>query len=227
MAARSLSRWQKAGALVPMALLVAAWGAAVSTGGLATAASSDDVAVPDVPQSALDQPASVEDAPGIDARGGADNAVSSLSPNGIPAAALYAYRRAETLLARLPELVAGFAENCLEVQLEDELSRGAQPSPAVQLALYRIAQEALSNVSRHSGATEAEVQWVVQGPLRAMLRIRDNGCGFDTHAEHPGHFGLDNMRSRAEEIGAVMTLVSAPGRGTDLLVQWGDPHDAN
>lgn len=100
------------------------------------------------------------------------------------------------------------------------------PAP-VRMQLYRIAQEALSNVSRHSGATEAEVQWVVQGPLRAMLRIRDNGCGFDTHAEHPGHFGLENMRSRAEEIGAVMTLVSAPGRGTDLIVQWGDPHDAN
>lgn len=100
-------------------------------------------------------------------------------------------------------------------------------SAPVRMQLYRIAQEALSNVSRHSGATEAEVQWVVQGPTRAMLRIRDNGQGFDTAAEHPGHFGLDNMKARAQEIGAVLTLVSAPGQGTDLTVQWGDPGDPN
>ena len=127
----------------------------------------------------------------------------------------------------------------LKHAIDAQVSRGAtrfvrhiasadRLSAPVRMQLYRIAQEALSNVSRHSGATEAEVQWVVQGPHRAMLRIRDNGCGFDTTAEHPGHFGLENMRARAAEIGAALTLVSAPGQGTDLTVQWGDDaHDAN
>jgi membrane-bound lytic murein transglycosylase B len=102
MARRSLSRWQKAGALVPMAVLVAAWGAALTNTGLANASDTADTsAVPAVPATAFDQPASVQEAPeGIDPRAGADMAVSNLSANGIPAAALSAYRRTETLLAR-------------------------------------------------------------------------------------------------------------------------------
>jgi len=99
MATRQLSRWQKAGALVPMALLVSAWGAALSANGLANASDTDDADVPDVPAVALDQPASVEQTPGIDPRSGTATAVSTLSQNGIPTAALYAYRRGETLLA--------------------------------------------------------------------------------------------------------------------------------
>ncbi len=102
MARRSLSRWQKASALVPMAVLVAAWGAALTNTGLANASNGADAgAVPDVPGAAFDQPASVQKAPsGIDPRGGSDMAVSNLSANGIPAAALYAYRRAENLLSK-------------------------------------------------------------------------------------------------------------------------------
>lgn len=100
MATRSLSRWQKAGALVPMALLVTAWGAALTTTGLANAADTDGAAVPDVPIAAIDQPASVQETPGIDARSGGSAAVSTLTQNGIPSAALYAYRRGETLLGK-------------------------------------------------------------------------------------------------------------------------------
>ncbi len=105
MARRSLSRWHKAGALVPMAVLVAAWGAALTNTGLATAADTTDaVAIPDVPTSAYDQPASVQKAPsGIDAQAGSSMAVSNLSTNGIPSAALSAYRRAADLLERADE----------------------------------------------------------------------------------------------------------------------------
>ncbi|MGA8852407.1 MAG: lytic transglycosylase domain-containing protein [Aeromicrobium sp.] len=85
-----------------MAVLVAAWGAALSNTGLANASNNAAAdGVPDVPGAAFDQPASVQKAPsGIDPRGGSDMAVSNLSANGIPAAALYAYRRAETLLSK-------------------------------------------------------------------------------------------------------------------------------
>ena len=102
MAAHSLSRWQKAGALVPMTVLVVAWGAAIGNSGLATA--DDRLAadqIPDVPATAFDEPASVQESPaGIDDRAGADGTVATLSTNGIPASALAAYRRAETLLAQ-------------------------------------------------------------------------------------------------------------------------------
>lgn len=102
MGARKLSRWQKASALVPMSLLVVAWGAAISNSGLATAddrVSADEV--PDVPATAFEKPASVQAEPaGVDSRAGASGTLATLSTNGIPSSALYAYRRAETLLAK-------------------------------------------------------------------------------------------------------------------------------
>jgi membrane-bound lytic murein transglycosylase B len=103
--ARQLSRLQKASALVPMAVLVGAWGAALTNSGLATAAGGSDAdVIPDVPANAFDQPATVQKSPGgIDPRAGADGAVSTLATNGIPSAALYSYRRAETLLSKADE----------------------------------------------------------------------------------------------------------------------------
>ena len=100
--ARQLSRLQKASALVPMAVLVGAWGAALTNSGLATAVGGSDAdVIPDVPTNPFDQPATVQKSPGgIDPRAGADGAVSTLSTNGIPSAALYSYRRAETLLCK-------------------------------------------------------------------------------------------------------------------------------
>jgi len=105
MGARQLTRWQKAGALVPMAVLVGAWGAALGNSGLATA--SDGISesdIPDVPATAFEQPASVQQSPaGVDEKAGAAGTVATLSTNGIPSSALYAYRRAETLLGKADE----------------------------------------------------------------------------------------------------------------------------
>ncbi len=85
--------------LVPMAALVGVWGAVVTSSGLATAGGSE--AIPDVASNPFDQPATVQHSPGgIDPRAGAEGAASTLSSNGIPSAALEAYRRAETLLAK-------------------------------------------------------------------------------------------------------------------------------
>jgi hypothetical protein len=100
MGARKLTRWQKAGALVPMAVLVGAWGAALGNSGLATASDGTSEAdIPDVPATAFEQPASVQKAPaGLDQKAGAAGTVATLSTNGIPSSALAAYRRAETLL---------------------------------------------------------------------------------------------------------------------------------
>ncbi|MET0822691.1 MAG: lytic transglycosylase domain-containing protein [Aeromicrobium sp.] len=106
MAARKLTRWQKAGALVPMGVLVVAWGAALGNSGLATASDGvPDSDIPDVPATAFEQPASVQQAPagvpaGVDQKAGAAGTVATLSTNGIPSSALAAYRRAETLLGK-------------------------------------------------------------------------------------------------------------------------------
>jgi signal transduction histidine kinase len=94
--------------------------------------------------------------------------------------------------------------------------------PKVELALYRIAQEGLSNVVRHAGASQAKVslQFADGG---VNLTIQDDGLGFVV-PESPaamapaGHFGLLGIQERAEAIGARLHIQSAPGCGTCLQV---------
>lgn len=93
---------------------------------------------------------------------------------------------------------------------------------AVELALYRMAQEALSNVVRHAQATEVEVK-LDFGPQATTFTVVDNGRGF-TVPENPadlalqGHFGLLGLYERAELIGAQLTLHSVLGQGTRLTI---------
>lgn len=108
-----------------------------------------------------------------------------------------------------------------ECEVEPSLSRGDDFSADVRIHLYRITQEALSNVARHSGASRVEVQWLVRGPQEATLRIADNGKGYDPAVPVPGHFGTENMRTRAQEIGAEFSVTSAPGQGTELRIELG------
>jgi signal transduction histidine kinase len=93
----------------------------------------------------------------------------------------------------------------------------------VELALYRIAQEALSNVARHSGSTQANI--MIQYDRDGIrLSIIDNGRGFEmpkSPAEFApaGHFGLLGLHERAELVGAKLQIRSAPGEGTQVIVR--------
>jgi signal transduction histidine kinase len=81
--------------------------------------------------------------------------------------------------------------------------------------LVRVAGEAVLNAARHAGCEAVEVSLV---PGR--LRVRDDGVGFDVEqAGRRGH-GLVSMRERAEEMGAEMSIRSAPGAGTTVEVVW-------
>jgi signal transduction histidine kinase len=89
-------------------------------------------------------------------------------------------------------------------------------------AIFRIIQEALNNVQKHSGAKTAEVVLTLQ-PGRIAARIRDDGSGFDPASPPTGgrqQLGLLGMRERAEALGGRMELKSEPGRGTDLEVEF-------
>ena len=108
-----------------------------------------------------------------------------------------------------------------EVTIAQALAREDALAPGQRVHLYRIAQEALANIARHSGAEHVEIEWTTGPGTRATLRIADDGAGFDPDLPCPGHFGLSNMRSRAQEIGAVLTIMSAPGQGTQLRVELG------
>ncbi|HET7855932.1 MAG TPA: ATP-binding protein, partial [Gaiellaceae bacterium] len=112
--------------------------------------------------------------------------------------------------------IAALEKDGLQVELEGP--EGRLPlARSAQMQLYGIAREALANVVKHSGSERVRVRVAVHGN-RVRLEIEDDGCGFDPSAQPAGHFGLDSMRSRAEEIGGVLEISSGPGRGTALRV---------
>jgi signal transduction histidine kinase len=119
------------------------------------------------------------------------------------------------LLRQLAEAITGRARLPVTVEVEGEC---ALP-PDVQVALYRIAQEALNNVAKHAGASQATVSLHCL-PDQVTLCIADNGCGFDPGAVSPEHLGLSIMRERAEAVGAALTVRSEIGRGTEVVVEW-------
>ncbi len=99
------------------------------------------------------------------------------------------------------------------------LHGGQAVAADVQVALYRIAQEALNNVARHAAATEVTV-YLDRQPEAVELSIADNGRGFQHSQIPPGHLGLGIMRERAESIGATLDIASKIGQGTTMTVVW-------
>jgi signal transduction histidine kinase/ligand-binding sensor domain-containing protein len=91
----------------------------------------------------------------------------------------------------------------------------------VQVALYRIAQEALNNAAKHAEASQVAVRFHNEAG-RAMLTIADDGRGFHVHNIPPERLGLGIMEERASAIGADLEIESQPGRGTQIRVVWAD-----
>lgn len=87
--------------------------------------------------------------------------------------------------------------------------------PGLETALYRIAQEALTNVARHAGTSAVRMR-LEYAPESARLAVSDQGAGFDPDRlrSHPPAFGLLGMRERAAAAGGVLNLDSRPGGGT-------------
>src|ERR671921_128591 len=86
----------------------------------------------------------------------------------------------------------------------------------VEQALFRVAQEALANVARHSGAKSVEVD-LVYDPDRLMLRVTDDGRGFDPKKNTGDGFGLQSMNERVATLGGYVDVESAPGKGTRVV----------
>lgn len=91
--------------------------------------------------------------------------------------------------------------------------------PDVQVGLYRIIQEALNNVVKHSRAESATVSLTFE-PEQLKLCIEDNGRGFEVNNISSEHLGVGIMRERAENIGASLKILSQLGGGTRIDVAW-------
>ena len=95
--------------------------------------------------------------------------------------------------------------------------RGEREAPLeTEQALFRVAQEALSNVARHSGASRAEVD-LEYSPRSVTLRVADDGRGFDPAFGTGDGFGLQSMRGRLMRLGGRAEIESAPGEGTRVV----------
>ncbi len=139
------------------------------------------------------------------------------------------------LLRQLAEATTGRARVPVTVEVEGECSL----PPDVKVALYRIAQEALNNVAKHAGASQATVSlrcqtltlpdrprsapspWEGEGRgVRVELCISDDGRGFDPNCIPPDHLGLGIMRERVEAVGATLSVKSEVGCGTEVRAVW-------
>jgi two-component system nitrate/nitrite sensor histidine kinase NarX len=97
---------------------------------------------------------------------------------------------------------------------------GESALPAdVQVAFYRICQEGLNNIAKHARASHVEIERR-QIANAAELYLRDDGQGFEMKNALPGHYGLGMMRERAEAVGAILSITSQPGHGSEIVVRW-------
>jgi len=121
------------------------------------------------------------------------------------------------VVAAVEEMTSKFRD---QFQLEIELStslRSSRMAPALEMAIYRIVQEALTNVHRHSGSTKARVS-IEEADDRLVLEVEDWGVGFVPTATPKKRYGLTGMRERARLLGGHTVIDSQPGQGTRIRV---------
>lgn len=127
------------------------------------------------------------------------------------------------LVPALEMLVREISQNNQVLVEFQQTGQERRLSHETELALYRIAQEALSNIVKHSNATRAQLR-IDFGETQILMEIIDDGIGFDmpkspTDFAQNGHFGLLGIRERADLIGARLEVESSIGKGTRLTVR--------
>jgi two-component system nitrate/nitrite sensor histidine kinase NarX len=119
------------------------------------------------------------------------------------------------LLSLLGNALSGRINIPVTVTVNGEFTLPAK----VQIAFYRVCQEALYNIAKHAKASQVEINLDKAGSI-IELHIHDNGLGFDPAQTFSGHYGLSMMREHAEAVQALLSITSQPGEGTDLTIRW-------
>lgn len=123
----------------------------------------------------------------------------------------------------LGTLVKG-AETIHGVDVDVRIDQDLRLPDLVQRALFRVAQEALHNALKHSGAAKVVLRF--DGiPGQAFLSIEDDGSGFQAEAEVDGKYGLKTMRERLDAIGGSLEIETTPGEGTRVTAIWYDSYE--
>ncbi len=123
------------------------------------------------------------------------------------------------LQAMLKDYAEGY-EARFDIRVETHLSDVGRLPTAQETAIYRVVQEALQNAQRHSRASKVTINLDRQRHS-VVVSIEDNGVGFDVQEQlmaQVGHFGLTSMRERSQLIGGELEIISAPGKGTKVVL---------
>jgi ligand-binding sensor domain-containing protein/signal transduction histidine kinase len=132
--------------------------------------------------------------------------------------------RAESTQTTLPMRLTHLVEQSSTERLKTEIDIGGTYrvlAPSLENEAFRIAQEALANAVRHSGAARVVLS-LRYHPNELTLTISDNGGGFlvtDATLPAKGHFGLQGMRERADQIGGTLNVESSPESGTRVILR--------
>ncbi len=114
--------------------------------------------------------------------------------------------------------LAGDFEKATQLAIKVTVPDSLPPLPeAYRLALYRAAQEALTNIQRHAQASQASLTMDLSAEA-LTLRVEDNGVGLSDGADQQG-FGLRGMRERITQLGGTVEMHSADADGTTVLIQ--------
>jgi PAS domain S-box-containing protein len=119
------------------------------------------------------------------------------------------------LLRQLGDALTGRTNISVQVTVMGEGSLSAE----AQVVFYRVCQEALHNIAKHAWADQVDIV-LRYGATAVTLSIHDNGRGFDPARTPAGHYGLGMMSERAKMIGAVLTVASQPGEGSEIAIRW-------
>lgn len=123
----------------------------------------------------------------------------------------------EELFTQLVNTMKGRKE--MAVSLDLQVNAGDTLPAHVRITFYRIAQEAVNNIIKHSHAKQVRISLIASAGA-VELCVSDNGKGFDEKLTTAG-MGLGNMRERAEAIGATVNITSSEGNGTQVVARWG------
>jgi len=121
----------------------------------------------------------------------------------------------DTLLGQLGDSLTGRTQILVQVEVDPEIAVSTEK----KVAIYRICQEAINNIIKHSEATQARIVFNAEDE-EFCLEIWDDGRGFNPQQTAPDCMGLQIMAERAKSIGASFTVKSQPGNGTLVRVIW-------
>lgn len=113
-------------------------------------------------------------------------------------------------------------DNSLDIKLRFSFyGNHKRVDQAIEIAMYRIAQELINNAIKHSGCTEIVID-LIQEPVRICLTVQDNGKGFDLATTDAGKgMGLNSIKARVSVLNGIIDMTTEKEKGTEIIIEFG------